>query len=237
MTPAIETGRKPDARQMDYFPSFSQPILYYLFGGAALTAFAVLAAFPPQRISRETAFEGTFLLSAWAALFACRWPIFLWPDPLNPDEGAFIACAMKARFDWIPWRGFDAGSSGPLNCDILALPALFGAHMGFFSARVTGLCLIAGAICTLYYTVKWIYGAGVARLSIVPPVLLFAFTKTADFVHYSSEHLSIFLTTAALAAAAYLARGMGSKGSRLIACVIGGLCLGSTPLQNSKRRL
>ena len=214
---------------MDYSLSFPQPILYYLLAGAALTAFAVLAALPPRRVSRETAFEGTFLLSAWAALFACRWPIFLWPEPLNPDEGAFIACAMKARFDWIPWRGFDAGSSGPLNCDILALPALFGAHMGFFSARVTGLCLIAGAICTLYYTVKWIYGAGVARLSIVPPVLLFALTKTADFVHYSSEHLSIFLTTAALAAAAYLARGMGSKSSRLIVCAIGGLCLGSTP--------
>src|ERR1700736_2255554 len=220
--------RNLGARQMDY-SLFPQPILYYLLGGAALTAFVVLAALPPRRVSRETALERTFLLSAWAALFACRWPIFLWPDPLNPDEGAFIACGMKARVDWMPWRGFDASNSGPLNCDILALPALFGAQMGFFSARVTGLCLIAGAICALYYTVKWIYGAGIARLSIVPPVLLFALTKTADFVHYSSEHLSIFLTTAALAAAAYLVRGMGSKSSRLIVCVIGGLCLGSTP--------
>ncbi|MEY2488948.1 MAG: hypothetical protein QOC70_890 [Verrucomicrobiota bacterium] len=214
---------------MDFSLSFPQPIIYYLLGGAALTAFAVLALLPPRRVSREAASEATFLLSAWAALFACRWPIFLWPDPLNPDEGAFIACAMKAKFDWIPWRGFDAGSSGPLNCDILALPALFGAHLGFCSARVTGLCLIAGAICALYYTVKWIYGAGVARLSVVPPVLLFALTRTADFVPYSSEYLSIFLTTVALAAVAHLVRGAGSKSSRLIACAISGLCLGSTP--------
>jgi len=63
----------------------------------------------------------------------------------------------------------------------------------------------------------------------VPPVLLFSLTKTLDFVHYSSEHFSIFLTTAALAAAAHLARGAGSKLSRVIACVIGGFCLGSTP--------
>jgi hypothetical protein len=69
----------------------------------------------------------------------------------------------------------------------------------------------------------------VARLSVVPSVLLLSLTKTLDFVHYTSEHFSIFLTTLALAGAAYLARGTGSKLSRLIACAIGGLCLGSTP--------
>lgn len=214
---------------MDYSLYFPQPIWYYLLAGAALTAFVVLAVIPPPRVSKETAFESAFLLSAWTALFACRWPVFWWPDPLNPDEGAFVACAMKARFDWIPWRGFDAGSSGPLNCDILALPALFGAPIGFFSARVTGLCLIAAAICAFYYAVKWVYGTTVARLSVVPSVLLLSLTKTLDFVHYSSEHFSIFLTTLALTGAAYLARGTGSKSTRLILCAIGGVFLGSTP--------
>ena len=214
---------------MGYFISFPQPVHYYLLAGAALITFGVLATFPSGRVSRETAFESAFLLSVWVALFACRWPILLWPEPLSPDEGGLIACAMKARFDWIPWRGFDAATSGPLNCDVLMLPGLFGANMGFFSARVTGLCLVAGATCALYYAVKWVYGPSVARLSMVPPVLFFALTKTADFVHYSSEHLSIFLTSVAMATAAYLARGLGSKVSRLIACAIGGLCLGSTP--------
>jgi hypothetical protein len=211
---------------MDHFFNFPHPLSYYLIGGAALALFVVLAALPARRVSRETAFEIIFLLSAWAALFACRWPIFSWPDPFNPDEPGFIACAMKAMVDWVPWRGFDAGSSGPLNCDILTLPALFGAELGFFSARVIALCLLAGAICALYYTAKWIYGERTARLSILPPVLLFALTKTINFVSYSSEHLSIFLTTVPLAAAAYLARGTGSKSSRLIACAIGGLFLG-----------
>jgi hypothetical protein len=214
---------------MDYSLYFPQPISYYLLAGAALTAFVVLAVIPPPRVSRERAFEAAFLLSAWAALFAGRWPVLWWRDPINPDEGAFVACAMKARFDWIPWRGFDAGSSGPLNCDILALPALFGVPLGFISARVTALCLIAGAICAFYYAVKWIYGTTVARLSVIPSVLLLSLTRTLDFVHYSSEHFSIFLTTLALAAAAYLARDTGPKSSCLIACTIGGLCLGSTP--------
>ena len=205
---------------------FAQPIIYYLLAGVAIAAFAGLAAIPSPRVLGEAKFEALFLLSACAALFACRWPSFLWPDPFNVDEGTFIACALKARVDWVPWRGFDASTSGPLNCDILALPALFGAEIGFFSARVIGLCLIAGAICALYYTVKWIYGANVARLSILPPVLLFSLTKTSDFLHYSSEHFPIFLTTVPLAAAAYLARGTGSKSSRLVACAMAGLFLG-----------
>ncbi len=213
---------------MDYSLYFPQPISYYLLGGAVLTAFLVLAVISPGRVSGEKGFERAFLLSAWVALFACRWPVFFWPDPINVDEGALIACAMKARVDWVPWRGFDPGTSGPLNCDILTLPALFGAPIGFFSARVIGLCLIAGAICALYLVVKWTYGTPAARISIAPPVLFFSLTKNVDFVHYSSEHFSIFLTSLALAAAAYLARGSGSKLSRLLACVIGGLCLGST---------
>jgi hypothetical protein len=205
---------------------FTQPVIYYLFAGGVIAAFAGLAVIPSQRISGGAKFEVVFLLSACAALLACRWPTFFWPDPLNVDEGTFIACALKATLDWVPWRGFDASTSGPLNCDILALPALFGAEIGFFSARVIGLCLIAGAICALYYTAKWIYGASVARLSIVPPVLLFSLTKTSDFLSYSSEHFPIFLTTVPLAAAAYLARGTGSKSSRLIACTTAGLFLG-----------
>jgi hypothetical protein len=89
---------------------------------------------------------------------------------------------------------------------------------------------MAGSICALYFAVKWIYGASVARLSIVPPVLLLALTKSSDFVHYSSEHVSIFLTSVSLAAAIYLARGAGSNVRRIIACAVAGLCLGDTIL-------
>lgn len=205
---------------------FGQPIIYYLLAAMAIAAFAGLATVPSPRALGEAKLEALFIFSMCAALFACRWPSFLWPDPFNVDEGTFIACAMKATVDWVPWRGFDASTSGPLNIYVLILPALFGADIGWFSARVVGLCLIAGALCALYYTVKWLYGAGVARLSMLPPVLLFALTKTSDFLHYSSEQFPIFLTTVPLAAAAYLARGTGSRSSRLVACATAGLFLG-----------
>ena len=205
---------------------FGQPIIYYLLAGIAIAAFSALAIVPFPRALAEAKLEALFIFSMCAALFACRWPSFLWPDPFNVDEGTFIACAMKATVDWVPWRGFDASTSGPLNCYVLVLPALFGAKIGWFSPRVVGLCLIAGALCALYYTVKWIYGPSVARLSMLPPALLLSLTKTSDFLHYSSEQLPIFLMTVPLAAAAYLARGAGSRSSRLIACATAGLFLG-----------
>jgi len=210
---------------MAYSLHFAQPIAYYLSGGIALFAFVALAVVPSRR-TREAAFEVAFLLSACAALFVCRWPVIFWPHQMNPDESGMIACALKAMVDIVPWRGFDAGTSGPLNCDVLLIPALFGAPLGYVSARMTGLCLIAGAVAALYYTVKWIYGASIARLAVVAPVLLLAITKFGDFVSYSSELLSIFLTTVVLAAAAYLVRGAGARSSRLIACATSGLCLG-----------
>jgi len=205
---------------------FGQPIIYYLLAAIAIAAFACLAIVPSPRALGEAKLEMVFIFSMCAALFACRWPSFLWPDPFNVDEGTFIACAMKATVDWVPWRGFDASTSGPLNCYVLILPALFGAEIGWFSARVVGLCLIVGALCALYYAVKWIYGTSVARLSMLPPVLLLSLTKTSDFLHYSSEQFPIFLMTVPLAAAAYLARGAGSRSARLIACATAGLFLG-----------
>jgi hypothetical protein len=205
---------------------FGQPVIYYLLAGISLAAFAGLAIVPSPRALGEAKLEVVFIFSMCAALFACRWPSFLWPDPFNVDEGTFIACALKATVDWVPWHGFDASTSGPLNIYVLLLPTLFGADIGWFSARVVALCLIAGALCALYYTVKWIYGASVARWSMLPPVLLLSLTKTSDFLHYSSEQFPIFLTTVPLAAAAYLARGAGSRSSRLIACATAGLFLG-----------
>jgi hypothetical protein len=201
-------------------------MIYYLLAGLAVAVLVALAIFPaPRRLGTKN-LELLFILSMGAALFTCRWPSFLWPDAFNVDESTFIACALKATVDWIPWRGFDASTSGPLNCYVLLVPALFGADIGYFSARVIALCLIAGALCALYYTVKWIYGANVARVSLLPPVLLLSLTKTTDFLHYSSEQFPIFLTTVPLAAAAHLARGTGSKFSRLMSCATAGLFLG-----------
>src|ERR1700686_1802392 len=176
-----------------------EPIYYYLIAFGVLLAFLILAAQPGGR-PQERRSEIQFLLITGLTLFAFRWPIFIVPFQLGPDEAAFVADALKVPVDLAPWRNFDAGTSGPLNCYVLALPALIGWPINFTSARTIGLLLMLTAMLALYCAVKWTYGRDVARLSIVPPVLLLSLTTDFSFVQYTSEHLPICLTTVALGA-------------------------------------
>jgi hypothetical protein len=203
------------------------PFLYYAIALAALLGFSILASLNRKAVARTWNVEWLFLTLAGCTVLVWRWPAMLWPYPFNIDEGAFAACALKATKDLAPWRGFDAGSSGPLNPDILALPALFGGEITFFSTRVIGICLLLAAIYLLYFIVKWTEGEAVARIAVVPPVTLLSLTRARDFLQYSSEQLPIFLTTLALGGAVFLATRAQTKVSRLASCAVSGLALGS----------
>jgi hypothetical protein len=204
------------------------PIAYFLVGLTVLFAFVALASVRDNEITRRRGFDYFFLLVAGLTLLFWRWPSFLWQGPLNPDEGFWVAAAMKTTVDWVPWRGFDLGTSGPLSAYLLALPAVFGQRIDFFSTRLLGVCFYTITIAGLYYTVKWLSGPRVARLSVIPSVLLLALTNDLNFLHFSSEVIPIFLTTTALAAGAYLAGERRPQSCRFTAVGVAGLCMGST---------
>src|SRR5437879_2919165 len=123
----------------------ANPTFYYLISLAALFSFVILAVWVRQPVD-EPRFEAAFLAVTFLALFACRWPIFLAPGPLNPDESTWAAEAMKVTVDFAPWRGVDPGTSGPLNVYIPALPALFGARITFASGRIIATCLMGATM-------------------------------------------------------------------------------------------
>lgn len=200
---------------------------YYLIAFIALFAYVALAALTRNWPERRW-FETLFFLAIAFVLFAWRWPVFLAPFALNPDEGSLTAYALKATVDFAPWRGFDAGTSGPLNSYILTLPTLAGLPINFISGRIIATLLMLTAVIALYWAVKWIHGPQIARLSTIPPVLLLSLTIDYDFVHYSSEHVSICLTTVAIAAIAYIFRGTPSQRLLIFAGGLVGLCVGAT---------
>src|SRR5437588_1527670 len=208
----------------------SSPLPYYVVALTALAVFVALTLLPESAGTETLRFDFVFLTTAGVTLLAWRWPSFLWQYPLNPDEGLWVAGALKITKDWIPWRGFDGATSGPLTAYTLALPALFGARIDFFSARFLGVCLLTATIAGLYFAVKWLNGGRVARLAVLPPVLLLALTKDWNFLHFSSEIVPILLTTTALAASVYLTREAMPQRRRIAACAIAGLCLGSAGL-------
>lgn len=195
---------------------------------AALAIFLLLSVIPDGKTAVWRWREPALLCSIFFLLYAIRWPIMAWPHPINVDESQFVAAAVKATVDWVPWRGVDNGTSGPLNSYILAAPALLGASIDLFSARMVAVTLLAVALGATYYTLRWIYGAAPARIAIVAPVLLLSLTTLPDFVHCTSEHFSICLTTVAMAAAAYLSQSQHLMSPRLVACAISGLCAGSS---------
>ena len=206
----------------------ANPHLYYVAGLTTLLSFASFAIGSSKIETLTRKAEWLFLGLAGASVLVWRLPVLLWPQPMNIDEGQWAACALKATKDLAPWRGFDATTSGPLNADVLALPALFGAQITFFSTRMIGLALIMGAIYGFYFAAKWTLGAASARIALVAPTFFLALTGEWDFLHYSSEELPLFLTTIGIAAGAYLTISPArTKATRICACLLGGLLLGS----------
>jgi hypothetical protein len=204
----------------------ANPFLYYALGLSTLLGFGASAAIGSGDGRRKWKSEWLFLALAGCTLFVWRCPAIIWPQPMNIDEGHAVACALKATHDFAPWRAFDGTTSGPLNFYILALPALFGVEITFFTTRMIACGLILSAIYGLYFIAKSTHGEPIARLAIVPPVAFLALTWEWDFLHYSSEYFPIFLTTMGIAAGTYLAVGERSKSGRLAACAFGGLLLG-----------
>jgi hypothetical protein len=199
----------------------AEPIAFRIVAYAALSAFLAMAL----RARGRTA---AFLLLTAATVAVWRWPALMYPAPLNPDEAQVLANALKALVDPLPWRSFDPGTAGPLETYVLVLPALFGMQLDFLGARLVGIMLVIGSLWALFLAARWTYGEGIARLALVPPALFFAATTDPDFIHYSSEHLPIFLSMVGLASCAYLVRSREPDRS-VIAAACGGFALGCVP--------
>lgn len=208
----------------------SSPTPYYLLALTCLFIFLAVVSLPERATTGNRWFDLVPIAAAGMTLWAWRWPTFLWQDPLNPDEALWVAGGLKMTADWVPWRGFDGATSGPISAYVLALPALLGRPVNFFSARLLCVFLLTGALAALYYSVKWLHGRRVARMALVPPTLLLAVTKDWNFLHFSSEIVPVFLTSVALAAGVYLTREEPSGRCRAIAIAIAGLCIGSSGL-------
>lgn len=134
-----------------------------------------------------------FVFFLVAALFACRYPIFFYPHHLNVDEAQMVSQALTFPVHPIPWRDMDTGSGGPLDSDVLAWSVPFGIEPSYLTARAFGLSCVAGMLVFLYLACRRLAGEGIARLAVLPVFLFFSLVAMADWVHYTSEHLSLLL--------------------------------------------
>lgn len=142
--------------------------------------------------------DALFALVIALVVFAGRFPLIVFPRPINPDEASFITAAITLWHDPVFWRSICVGTSGPLVSYLLLLPRLAGCPFSYAAARVVGLLTTTGAIFFLYLAVRQVLRRPLARLAIVPTTVFFALTIRSDFVHYSGELCPLLLLSVAL---------------------------------------
>lgn len=131
-------------------------------------------------------------------LLAWRWPWLLIATELNPDESMFAAGALTLARDPVFWHSVDGTTSGPLNFYVLVPLHLAGLPLDYFVVRLFALLLVWTGLVALHRALRQHgsrLGAGAATAA---AALFFALTNESDFLHYSSEHLTLALLPVAI---------------------------------------
>ena len=164
------------------------PVVYFALGYVLAAVIALMAY--GNKIKNQ---EFLFLVASGILVIMMRLPIIIFNQEINPDESQMIAHALTLRQYPIYWQSVDGTTIGPLDNYALLLPSFFGIALNYTSAKLVGLLCVLGSLWFFYKSVKNFFNDSVARLALLPPLFLVAFTQDADFVHYSSEQLPVFL--------------------------------------------
>ena len=157
--------------------------------GAAGLAVSAGATGSPRWWQRPWVFAVAVIL----ALAACRWPTWFIQDELNPDESFLLAGAITLRHYPVHWKAVDTMTAGPLDAYALTGASLLGLPLNFFGARVLTLLLQAGALLATRAALRRLVAEPVARLGVLGPLVFWGLTSHHDFIHYSSELVSLLL--------------------------------------------
>ncbi|GAB3911014.1 hypothetical protein GCM10028803_51470 [Larkinella knui] len=172
----------------------SNPLVFLGIGYGLLWLTGALAISPawlrPNTVWRS---PKLFLIIALGSVVFMRLPVVVFNQELNPDESQIIAQGLTLSIDPVFWRSVDGTTGGPLDSYLLIIPSWLGLSFDYISARITGLILIISSLWLLFQTLKRWFGEEVARWALMPSLILLAMTQNGDLVHYSSEHLPIFL--------------------------------------------
>ena len=164
-------------------------VLNYLFSRSIMPA--------PVWVHKIVASRLALFLSVAACLIVCRFPALLRGE-INPDETLFLAAARQLFWDPVFFRAVDCGTSGPINVLPLMLPGLFGISPDYTSTRLIGLGIIFASVYLIYRVLALLTDDATARIAVLPAAGAFAVLKHADFLHYSSEHVSFVLLSLSL---------------------------------------
>jgi hypothetical protein len=143
-------------------------------------------------ISRNRYYYALLALCFALPLFSRLYTLAI-PVSLNPDEAQWTVSARRILDDPIVWRSNDLTTSGPLNALVISWPYLFGFVPSIFTSRLTGLLLQSGALLGVASLIRPAEIIGPGTAAVLSIVAFLALTTAADYVHYSSEMVSLVL--------------------------------------------
>lgn len=172
--------------------------IYPTFAGAALVVFLIHVLRHIWRLDittsgRSRRVDGGIIFSGLLLLLAGRWPYLFYSGSLNPDEAQLIAGGLALGESLAFWRVWDGTTAGPLNAMVLLPTHWLGLPLDYFNARLVGIILIFGSWWASVALVQRLTSPVIALVALAPALVLLAFTTEGDLVHYSSEHLPVFL--------------------------------------------
>lgn len=198
--------------------------------GVVLASGALLASVIQslRRPEKAPPRDWAFVLLLLFFLLAWRWPVFFWPQGLNPDESQLVSGAITLTRDPVFWRSVDGNTAGPFNFYVLLPLHWLGLPLDYMSARLTGLLLVWGALSCCYRMLRSDLDAATARIGFLPGALFFATVYNGDFIHYSTEHLPLFVFSAA-ACLLWTGRAAPPRTGLHPAWLAAGVCMGILP--------
>ena len=138
-----------------------------------------------RRLDLEAA--GLLLLT----LLAWRWPGLCSLIDFNPDESQLAAGALTLLHDPVYWRSVDGTTSGPINFYALVPFLAWDGLPPVFATRLGGLIFLWGSLTLTFAFLRRACGTTAALLGLLPVWLFAAVATDWDFVHCSSEQVSL----------------------------------------------
>lgn len=148
---------------------------------------------------------------------------------MNPDEAERISNALRIFNYGYSWNSVDGYSSGPLNSIVLLWPKIINMDITYFTARLTSVFLFSILILSIYKIFERYINRIFAFIIIIPLTSFYSFTTSNEFLHYSSEQLSVCFIFVTLYLIDRLNQIQTHQKSYFYIIIVAGLLLSSIP--------
>lgn len=166
------------------------------------------------------------MLGALALLMVSRLPLIVFGGELSRDEGLLFFAADRLLEDWLPWRGYNTGSCGPIPPAIVALFRLAGMPASYGALHLLALLQLVATFALGWLVARRFVPRPCADLGFIVIALISALDPCPDYITFATEIPCILTLALGLA---LLVCERGACTTRLPRLATGSLVLGLVP--------